>query len=165
MGELIMAIIKRFEDNSYLEYARGTFDDWCVYMSSPNGRRYAPKDYEYFTFFKNLASKYSSTEVYDSFVLLYENSSKSIESSVLKLIEEISFRYSEDRLDVCKNFTIIYMGMIAEENKEFTKLGKRVKRLGFYQTIILQMEPIVASSYSKGKKWQELDGLCKSYGF
>ena len=35
--------IKRFTDGSVLEYARGSFDDWCIYLTSPNGQRYAPR--------------------------------------------------------------------------------------------------------------------------
>lgn len=32
-------------------------------------------------------------------------------------------------------FTIIYLGMVAEENKLGTKLGKRIKRLGIHQVL------------------------------
>ena len=33
MGQLI----KSFVDGSYLEYDRGSFDDWCVYLTKSSG--------------------------------------------------------------------------------------------------------------------------------
>ena len=30
-------IIKRFSDGSFLEFAQGSFDGWCVYVTTPKG--------------------------------------------------------------------------------------------------------------------------------
>ena len=54
---------------------------------------------------------------------------------------------------------------IAEENKEFTKLGKRIKRLGVHQVLKERMHYNEAANFSKGKKWKELNEICSSKGF
>ncbi|MDY0143845.1 MAG: hypothetical protein RBR97_18320 [Bacteroidales bacterium] len=55
--------------------------------------------------------------------------------------------------------------MVAEENKEFAILKKRVKRLGMHQLLIEREKPDYAASYSKGKKWRELDIIMSGFGF
>jgi hypothetical protein len=55
--------------------------------------------------------------------------------------------------------------MIAEENKENTKLGKRIKRLGMYQTLVEKLDPFLAANFSRGMKWQEIDEECHKRGF
>lgn len=37
-------IIQRFRDGAFLEYDRGSFDDWCVYLTEPSGSRKPPRD-------------------------------------------------------------------------------------------------------------------------
>ena len=38
--------ITKFADGSYLEYAQGKFDQWCVYLTRPNQPKYAPQDWQ-----------------------------------------------------------------------------------------------------------------------
>lgn len=33
-------IIRRFEDGSYLEFDRGQFDEWCIYLETSKKERY-----------------------------------------------------------------------------------------------------------------------------
>ena len=61
--------------------------------------------------------------------------------------------------------TTIYAGMIAEERKAYTKLGKRVKRLGIHQVILEGMAPTRAANFSRGKAWREIAALCTERGF
>jgi len=44
-------------------------------------------------------------------------------------------------------------------------LGKRIKRLGMYQTLVDNMEPATAANFSRGMRWQEIDEQCKKRGF
>jgi hypothetical protein len=57
------------------------------------------------------------------------------------------------------------MGMIAEENKENTILGKRIKRLGMYQTLIEGLPAEMSANFSRGMKWKQLDKECTKRGF
>jgi hypothetical protein len=62
-------------------------------------------------------------------------------------------------------FTVIYAGMVAEENKKNAKLKKRIKRLGMFQVLIEKKSAEYAANFSKGKKWKELDTIMLSAGF
>lgn len=158
-------IVRNFSDGSYLEYDTGQFYDWCVYLTRPGHPRYAPRDFQYFERLKLYASHSSNDAVYDAFVKVYNATGRKVEKSVFDSIDAISRGFGSDALDLSIDFSIIYMGMIAEENKAFAILGKRVKRLGVYQVLKGGMSPNMAANFSRGRKWRELDVLCRSYGF
>lgn len=160
----MVKFIKKFIDGSTLEYDEGAFDPWCVYLTSPNKNRYAPKDTEYFEDLKKLSSKYSEA-VYDDFIQIYNKTTKTLESEVLNYITELSRKYGVDSLKIDIVFSIIYSGMIAEENKQNTVLGKRIKRLGVHQVLKENISPLGAASFSKGKKCQVLSKECERRGF
>jgi hypothetical protein len=157
--------IKTFPDGSYLEFDRGKFDRWCVYYVNPRGFRFAPKDIEYFTDLQDLAATYSITQVYESFVKVYIDTNQEILPSILSLIDRESRQYSSNSLRMAKLLSILYAGMIAEENKKGTILKKRIKRLGVHQLLIEAMPPVIAASFSRNKNWQILDQECKVRGF
>ena len=110
-------------------------------------------------------TKYGFDNLYEDYVEIYNLTTKNIEETVLRRIKEITSKYGEDSLNIAIDFTIIYMGMIAEENKEFTKLGKRIKRLGVHQVLKERMHYNEAANFSRGKKWKELNEICSSKGF
>ena len=59
-----MAIrIKNFSDGSFLEYDRGSFDNWCVYMTNTEGIRKPPKDTEYFMQLVEYSKKYGNDRI------------------------------------------------------------------------------------------------------
>jgi hypothetical protein len=157
--------IKTFVDGSLLEFDQGEFDGWCVYLTRPGTQRYAPKDTQYFSDIHNYAEKYSSKMIYDDFVVIYAATGKKIENHTLKLIENLAKKYAGDSLEIEIIFTILYAGMVAEENKRFTRLGKRVKRLGLYQTLFDGMLPSQAATFSKGKNWHDIAAECQKRGF
>lgn len=158
-------IVTTFSDGSKLEYDKGAFDDWCVYLTRPSISKYAPKDFQYFQRLVDYATKYGFDNLYEDYVEIYNLTTKNIEETVLRRIKEITSKYGEDSLNIAIDFTIIYMGMIAEENKEFTKLGKRIKRLGVHQVLKERMHYNEAANFSRGKKWKELNEICSSKGF
>lgn len=158
-------IVTTFSDGSKLEYDKGAFDDWCVYLTRPNVLKYAPKDFQYFQRLVDYGTKYGFDNLYEDYVEIYNLTTKNIEETVLRRIKEITSKYGEDSLNIAIDFTIIYMGMIAEENKEFTKLGKRIKRLGVHQVLKEKMHYDKAANFSRGKKWKELNEICSSKGF
>ncbi len=158
-------LIHTFPNGSLLEYDDGAFDAWCIYLTPPNGKRHAPKDTEYFVRFAELARTHTPRKVYGDFVRVYEKAGKQIDPRVLKFIEYRAQAYQSDALEIQILLTIVYAGMVAEENKARTKLGKRVKRLGMYQTLIEKMPAERAASFSKRKRWQEIAAECEKRGF
>ena len=83
--------IKEFQDGSYLEYAAGNFDQWCVYMVNPSKNfRRPPLDVDYFGFLREQAKIFGSQKIYDDFVSIYNLTSNQIERTVLDYIGKIS---------------------------------------------------------------------------
>jgi hypothetical protein len=158
-------VIKRFSAKHLLEYDRGQFDNWCIYLTLPGRDRYPPTDVEYFTWFRELARIHYSKAIYDDFVVVYNRTGPDLEQQVLDLITALSMHYAPDnqRMDIM--LTIVYAGMVAEENKEKAILKKKVKRLGMHQLLIEHFDPEDAANFSRGKKWQELNKECEKRGF
>ena len=161
MGQLI----KEFENGTFLEYDRGGFDDWCVYFTDTNGTRKPPRDVDYFKQLTELAEKYSVEKVYTDYVQVSNLTGKEIEQPALAEISRISASYGRYALDVDIIFSILYMAMIAEERKKYTRLGKRIKRLGIYKLLIEKRSVYEAANFMRGMGWRDIDALCRERGF
>ena len=158
--------IIQFEDGTVIEQGRGKFDDYCVYLTRPGQERYAPKDEEYFSFFIERSRKYTPEKIYNDYVKIYDRTTSKIEEGIFDEIKEISYSYDEeDELDFYVWFSVIYLGMVAEERKAYAILKKRIKRLGMYQILFEKMSAKDAATFSIGKKVAELSPLCNERGF
>ena len=157
--------IKTFSDGAFLEYDRGSFDDWCVYLTEANQSRKPPRDVDYFRQLKIFAEKYGATRIYDDYVYVYDLTKNTVDTNVLSEITNLSLTYGNDALEIDKIFSILYMAMIAEERKRFTRLGKRIKRLGIYRLLIEDRNVYEAANFMRGMKWTEIDALCRERDF
>lgn len=147
-------------------FDRGSFDDWCVFLVKTDGSRIAPRDISYFSDLQKLTPKYSGEKIYDDFLEVYDLTNAAVEESVLALIKRLSKTYKdEDSGVVERSFTLIYAGMIAEENKERAILKKRIKRLGMHQILLKNLDVSEAATFSKGKSWKELNALMNALDF
>ena len=158
-------IIKRFSDGSYLEFAQGSFDGWCVYVTTPDGVRRPPLDRNYFAFLRRLGAAFGPRRVYDDFVRVYERTGTGVEPAVLSLIASIAASYQGSALRVEQVFSILYMTMIAEENKASTRLGKRIKRLGIHCLLLEGMAVEEAADFTRGMSWRDIASMCSQRGF
>jgi len=157
--------IKRFSDDSLLEFDRGNFDDWCIFLTRPAHPRFAPKDWQYFTRLQQLTAVYGKEKVYADFVIVFDGTNKILNAELLDRITAFSSDYAQDALRADIVFTLLYAGMLAEENKTFAPLGKRIKHLGVYQVVREGMRPREAATFSVGRPWRELADLCHERGF
>lgn len=157
--------IKDFSDGSFLEYDRGQFDDWCVYMNFSDGTRRPPRDSDYFNQLVGYADKYGVDRVYQDYVRVYELVGKAVDNEELSKITDIAKTYGEDFLEMDKMLSILYMAMIAEERKKNTRLGKRIKRLGVHKLLLEGNSVVEAANFMRGMKWPQIDALCKERGF
>lgn len=159
-------LIKNLKNQRRVIFDQGKFDNWCVYVVENNGRKKAPFDVTYFTDLKEVSNHYNNRKIYQDFVSIYNLTSITIDPNVSALIDTIVGTYQNQHQVLIEQwFTVIYAGMIAEENKARAILKKRVKRLGMHQVLILNMPAAEAAKFSTGKKWRDLDTLMKSYGF
>ena len=157
--------LNEFRNGGFIEFDNGSFDQWCVYVSKPNGERFAPTDIQYFIRLKKLGDKHGHRKIYDDFTVIYHRTGKKPEPDVFNLISLLSRFYDSDEGEMEIWFNVLYAGMIAEENKRNAILKKRIKRLGMHHLLVDNLEPEVAASFSKGIKWQDLDRLMKAKGF
>lgn len=158
-------IIKRFSDGSFLEFAQGSFDGWCVYVTTPKGQRRPPRDRNYFSFLKRLGERFDPQQVYHDFVRVYQQTGKTVDQEVFTLIADISAAYAPYSLRVEQVLSVLYMAMIAEENKAHTKLGRRIKRLGVHCLLLEGMPVEEAADFTRGMPWQDIAALCEARGF
>lgn len=157
--------IKTFSDNSFIEYDQGNFDKWCVYYTSANGVRTPPRDTDYFRELKKLADKYGAERIYKDYVNVYDMTGKQLEPNKLQIISDIASVYGRDALTVDIIFSILYVAMISEEKVVYTRLGKRIKRLGVHLLLLENASVSYAANIMRGKKWYEIDADCKERGF
>ena len=158
-------IIKAFQDGSVLEYDRGKFDEWCVYLTRPSGVRRPPRDIDYFIQLKQLAEKYGINKVYGDYTCVYDLTGKTVSQEALRRISVIADSYEEDALLVDIIFSILYMAMISEEQKANTRLGKRIKRLGIYKLLNENKSVHEAANFMRGMGWRDIAKLCEERGF
>jgi len=157
--------LKTFQDGSTLEYGRGRFDEYCLFLSKDQ-MTFTPHDKLYFKAIFTLATKHGAEKIYKDFVKIYDNTTDKIDPHILNtMIDKISRDYGKDSIEMNIIFSVLYAGMIAEENKAFSVLGKKVKRLGLYQVLFEGMQPDVAANFSKGKKYMEIERECIARGF
>lgn len=161
-----MKKIKEFKDGSYLEYNRGRIDNWCVYYIDSERDIRAPRDTDYFEDIYNFSLKYGVDKVYSDYVKIYDKTEKTVNEEVLEDISQIANEYEEqDALEIDVMFSILYLAMISEENKEFSKLGKRIKRLGIYSLLKENKSLEESTTFMIGMPWQEISKLCNERGF
>jgi hypothetical protein len=161
MGEKVI----NFKNGVSLEFDQGVFDKWCIYITDAEGKRSAPKDIDYFSALKNLSKKYGAEQIYKDFVSFYEITNKELDPEVFNKINMIASYYGENSIEIEILFSILYMGMLAEENKKNTRLGKRIKRLGLYRLLIEDETVDRSANFMRGMKCGELDKLCIERGF
>lgn len=95
-------IIQRFRDGAFLEYDRGSFDDWCVYFTEPSGSRKPPMDVDYFSQIQDLADRFGAHTVYENYVTVYDMTDKCVYGSVFDTITDVSSKYGTDSLGMEK---------------------------------------------------------------
>jgi len=157
--------VKILNNELCVVFDQGRFDDWCVYLVQKNGTRYAPKDVEYFAQLQELDKQYDANKVYNDFLRIYHKTTRQIDPHVLELIGFLVKTYKVEHSDIMEQwFTVLYSGMVAEENKKHAVLKKRIKLLGMHQVLIEKITPDEAASYSKGKTWQTIESILKAKG-
>lgn len=154
-----------FPNGSSLEFDRGRFDEWCVYEVSPNGQRVAPCDVDYFHELLDISAVYGAHRVYDDFVLVFDASGSEVTNESVGVVVDVAARYGNDGEAMKRLLLILHMGMVAENVKKNTRLGKRIKRLGVHDLLLESGQVAHAAHFMRGMGWREIDELCRTRGF
>lgn len=158
-------IVRVMLDGTTIEFDRGNFDSYCVYVREPSGVRRAPTDGEYFAQLHALGLVYSPDKIYGEFVSLYDLTTENLDIQVLRHIDRAAAHYQDASQRVVGLFTILYMAMIAEEKRANTRLGKRIKRLGVHELLVGGRSVSDAANFMRGMRWRTIDAMCKERGF
>jgi hypothetical protein len=157
------------DDKVRLYFGTGSFDDWCIYVLGFKDKWMKfPTDEWYFGIVKDWTALRAPEAVYADFVRIYDatttDATYPATKPVVEMIKAMSWNYKDD-FEACVIWTVLYMGMIAEENKEGAILKKRIKRLGMHQILIDGVAPNIAAHFSRGKSSIELVMECHGRGF
>lgn len=158
-----MELVKRFTPDTALYFVEGDFDNWCIHIEHPHYPQ-RPKDSWYFARLAEYGKALGPDVVYEDFVSYYNETSNRVENYILDIIEELSAKYP-DPMEAELTHVILYMGMIAEENKKFAVLKSRIKRLGVHQVLMEDYSPESAANASRGVHWLDLNEMCLDRGF
>jgi len=159
-------LIKNLQNNRKVIFDNGKYDKWCVYIVEANGDRKAHFDKTYFNALYNISQKYPQNKLYNDFIKIYDKTNNKIDPDVILLIDEIVNTYNiEDKISIEQWLTVLYAGMIAEENKVGAILKKRIKRLGMHQVLLQNIPAEEAANFSKKKPWEDLNAIMKNLGF
>lgn len=157
---------RKLKDGTLIEYYRGGFDDWCVFVTEPDESKYAPKDIDYFEKLLDFSEKYGVDKVYQDFVKIYNITTSDIDVNIDNIIDSIAIEYDADDVqEMQKLLTILYMTMVAEENKKNAILKKRIKRLGVHELLINNKDIRYCVNFMKGEDYFTIAKWCKNYGF
>ena len=155
-----------FADGASMFFGKGRFDDFCAfYKPNPKARKRALRDSEYFSTAKLLAEKTSPEKFYNDFCKVYDATDKTMNSDIVPLISTISKDYDDLSITAEQTFCILYMGMLAEENRKNTKLGKRIKRLGVHNVILENAPVYSAANFMRGMSARDINDMCAERGF
>ena len=153
-------VVKTLKNGTRVVFDQGKFDSWCVYLVRTNGSRYAPKDVEYFIGLQKLAAFYPKGKIFADFLEICHRTNQELNPEVLLFIEQLAATYTTEHQNLMEQwFTVLYAGMVAEENKEHAILKKRIKLLGMHQILVEHISPDNAAAFSKGRAWQELQQI------
>ena len=152
-----------FDDNTSYMYKYGGFDNWYVGYYNKDGVELKGKNgkgIEDERAFKALL-KYSKDvgvdTVFNDIMEIFDRTIPQIDpQTVSDFIYQLSLKYGDNKIKVQKLLQYLYMAMISEEMKEISILGKYMKLLGVYQTLIDGFEPAVAARFSDEVKVREL---------
>jgi hypothetical protein len=156
-------LIAKLSDHSYMVYAQGRFDAWCIYHVS-NSVADAIKDVDVFTLLRKYTDCSQRFILYKDFLYIFDKVTNVLNYDVVEDIKGVAKKYP-NYSEVEFILIFLYAGMVAEENKDKAILKKYIKRLGVHQVLIERMSAAIAANYSRGKNWREQKLECEVRGF
>ena len=167
-------------------FARGAIDEWCAYIAKCDDtgvwHLYAPKDKFYFERIFYVAymqekaypsRKYSPfhklfNELYYIANIMYADPTH-IKADICEQIDKIVNFYREENEEYVDMLATamyeIYYGMVAEENKENTILGRTIKIIGLHDMLIDRIGVDAACDRNRNVKVDRIKAECNNMGY
>jgi hypothetical protein len=149
------SFIKEFDDGTSYKYKHGEFDKWYVGYYNKDGVELKGKngkgieDERAFKALLKISKDTGVDTVFNDIMEIFERTIPQIDpQTVSDFIYQLSLKYGDNKIKVQKLLQYLYLAMISEEMKEISILGKYMKLLGVYQTLIDGFEPAVAARFS-----------------
>lgn len=156
----------------FLFFGTGKFDDYCAYIgtrSMLDGQLYCamPLDKYYFNMAVQIANVYGYDRLYDDIRHMYEHTGKTIDRELIAHMYTISLSYGYYQgvaydLMAYQLFLHLYYGMVAEENKANTRIGKMIKMNGIYSLLRANRPVAMAADECRQKSWREIHDECQA---
>jgi len=156
-----------------LSFTTGKFDNYRVTITDYFGAKDYPLDADYFREYKKLVeadSNKTKQQGYNDFVIVAHLVERTITRDSELPYDEIKKVADtfEDEKGALKWLIVLYMAMVAEENRIYeegnTYLGKLPKMLGMYQLLIENQKMSYVVNYSKGKPHELIQAECDRLG-
>lgn len=156
--------IQRMGLNQFIFFGEGQFDQWCAYagMMGTDGEMYAamPTDKYYFEIIRLMADAYGVDHVYDDLKHIFEHTGKTVDIAMISEMQRMAFKYGADMDWAFNMFMHVYYGMVAEENKEGTRLGRLIKMNGIHSLLRDNRDIATAADECCGTPWYEIKAEC-----
>ena len=152
------------DDGYKMRFGWGNFDKYCVHVyDTVNRKKWFPLDEEYFQWIYDLSMVFGVDNVFDDFLLLYENVDvDSTNNDCYYLTKGLDLHYPS--IDTQHWWMIFYMTMYAECVKKGAILKKRIKLLGVYNILYDGYSIPYVVKYMRDMSWYELDDLMYERG-
>lgn len=134
-------------------FCRGKIDDWCILFQCMEAdglwHRYAPRDRYYFNQLAWLAGQsflgYTPEKIWNHMLWLFYRmraTRQYIEPDIMQEIFQLcKTEYPQSYAMAQECFTLIYYGMVAEENKANTVAGREIKMNGIHK-VLMERYPV-----------------------
>ncbi len=159
-------LIQPMSFGQFIFFGKGSFDDWAAYTGvlCQDGRVWCalPLDKYYFEIAALLAQYHGTDKVYLDVLHLFEQTGKAPERSVVDCIFRMSLGYGHNQPWAYNMFMHLYYGMIAEENKAGTLLGRSIKMNGIHSLLKGGRDIVTAADECRSKPWTEIRDECLS---
>ena len=157
------SFIKKFDDDTSYRYKHGEYDKWYVGYYNKDGVELKGKkgegieDERAFKALLRYSKDVGVDTVFNDIMEIFDRTIPQIDpQTVSDFIYQLSLKYGDNKIKAQKLLQYLYMAMISEEMKDKSILGKYMKLLGVYQTLIDGFEPAVAARFSDEVKVREL---------
>lgn len=152
----------------HIFFGTGNIDDWCAWCSylGKDGHEYCAKatDMYYFERLEYLGLLYGYDTVYQHLYHIFVECRKDFSFALALTCYELSLFYKDHARLANDMFLHVYYGMVAEENKQNTKIGRLIKMNGLYSLLKDRRGVMMSTKECVGRRWRDIEAEANMRG-